>query len=148
MVNYFKLINGRNFVGVASSLDFLKFQQKHRLLLLSDIEQGQYISVDGTLYRDVWMAPVTDDIITYEVVSVIEINEDEYNVLRESVAPGDDIGDVEDVEENINEEPEEPNEQPSDETSEETDKPLTISQMRGRITELEEMLNIIMGVIE
>ena len=91
MVNYFKLINGRNFVGIASSLDFLKLQQKHRLLLLSDVEHGQYISVGGTLYRDQWMAPVTDDDIHYEVVSVIEIDEEEYNALYESMDSGDEV---------------------------------------------------------
>ena len=91
MVNYFKLINGGTFVGIASSLDFLALQQKHHLLLLSDVEHGQYVTVNGVLYRDNWMTPVTDSDIRYETVSIIEIEAAEYNTLHESIDAGEEI---------------------------------------------------------
>ena len=97
MVKYFKLINGKNFVGIASSLDFLALQQKHHLLLLSDVESGQYISINGVLYRDQWMKPVADDNIRYEIASVLEISEDEYIALRETIDAGEEIATEQDV---------------------------------------------------
>lgn len=112
MVNYFKLINGRDFVGIASSLDFLALQTKHHILLLSNVEHGQYISVNGVLYRDRWMSPVTDRSILYETVSVIEISEEEYTTLQESIDAGKEIEPEPEIEETPADEPSvDPNEE-------------------------------------
>lgn len=90
-MNYYKLINGKNFVGVATQLDFREYQHKHNVLLTCDEERAQYVQVLDVCYRSDWMVPVTTDIISYETVEVIRIDEDEYNILAEAMESGEDV---------------------------------------------------------
>ena len=93
MVRYFKLINGQSIVGVANELDFLALQKKHNVLLLSNTENGQYISVCGVLYRDTWMKPVATNDFEYKEAKVVEIDSDEYENLS-AMIEDDTIQDV------------------------------------------------------
>lgn len=90
-MNYYKLINGSTFVGVATQHDFRVFQHKHKIILACDEEQAQYVQCGETFYRDNWMVPVTTDRYAYETVEVIRIEEDEYNILYEAVEKGEEI---------------------------------------------------------
>lgn len=99
-MSFYKLINGSNFVGVATSDSFLTFQKKHSILLACGIEKAQYIQYYDKFYRDNWMLPVTTSFIPYTTVSVIEISEEEYNALNTAVENGEEIQ-VEEEQENV-----------------------------------------------
>ena len=90
-MNYYKLINGSTFVGVATQHDFRVFQQKHKIILACDEEQAQYVQCGETLYRANWMVPVTTNRVVYETVEVIRIDKEEYDILYEAIEKGEDI---------------------------------------------------------
>lgn len=90
-MNYYKLINGSTFVGVATQHDFRVFQQKHKIILACDEEQAQYVQCGEALYRANWMVPVTTNRVSYETVEVIRIDKEEYDILYEAIEKGEDI---------------------------------------------------------
>lgn len=90
-MNYYKLISGNTFVGIATQSDFRVFQHKHQIVLVCDEEQAQYVQCGDVLYRAHWMVPVTTDRVAYETVEVIRIEKDEYDILYEAVEKGEDI---------------------------------------------------------
>lgn len=99
-MNFYKLIDGKDFVGVATSDDFRTFQKKHNILLAcDDINKVQYIQCYDKFYRDSWMLPPLTPFIPYTTVSVIEIGEDEYNTLNTAVENGEEIKIEEGIEE-------------------------------------------------
>lgn len=57
-MNYYKLINGETFVGIATQYDFREYQKKHGILLACDEETAQYVQVEESLYHAEWMKPV------------------------------------------------------------------------------------------
>lgn len=83
-MRYYKLSNETGIIAVCSSRDFLIFQEKHRIFLVSDEKYGQYISVNNKLYRDKWMNPETTH-HEYVDIDIIEITQKEYNILYESL---------------------------------------------------------------
>ena len=90
-MNYYKLINGSTFVGIATQYDFRVFQHKHNIILACDEQAAQYVQCGEVFYRASWMVPVTTSRITYETVEVIRIDKEEYDILYEAVAKGEDI---------------------------------------------------------
>ena len=88
-MNYYKLISGNTFVGIATQSDFRVFQHKHQIVLVCDEEQAQYVQCGDVLYRAHWMVPVTTDRVAYETVEVIRIEKDEYDILYEAVEKGE-----------------------------------------------------------
>ena len=89
-MNYYKLISGTNFVGIATQHNFRQFQHKHSIILACDEERAQYVQCGDLFYRADWMVPVTTDKISYETVEVVKI-EDEYNILLAAVEKGEEI---------------------------------------------------------
>lgn len=90
-MNYYKLISGENFIGIASQLDFREFQRKHSVLLACAENRAQYVQCADTYYRANWMVPVITDEIHYETVDVIQIDKDEYDILLKAVDSGEEI---------------------------------------------------------
>lgn len=90
-MNYYKLINGSTFVGVATERDFRLFQRKHKIVLACTVEQAQYVQIGETFYRANWMVPVITDRVIYETVEVIRIDKDEYDILYEAIEKGEDV---------------------------------------------------------
>lgn len=91
MANYYKLISGTNIVGIATSIDFRKFQKKHKLILICDEQSAQYVQYKDILYHDNWMLPITSDLYEYESAEVIQIDEQEYNTLKVALETEDEI---------------------------------------------------------
>lgn len=83
-MTYYKIICDTKFIGVATQIDLRKYQKKHNLLLSCDEQNAQYIELEGFLYHSSWMAPITEDEIDYETADIIEIDQSEYLVLKES----------------------------------------------------------------
>jgi len=80
MVSYFKLINGQNIVGVASLENLRKFQRKHNVYLLCDLDHAEYVEYNGIYYHDDWLRPVMED-QNYVRASIVSIDKDEYDAL-------------------------------------------------------------------
>ena len=88
---YFKMIKENEFIGIACSDDFRKFQQKNSIILKSDPEHGSYIYYNGNYYRSRWMVPVNNNFIKYTEVDVIDIDEEEYNALASAIENNEEI---------------------------------------------------------
>lgn len=79
---YYKVIKNNKVIDVLDNLIYLKWQPKHKIMVLSDENEAQAIlSSDGntiwheeTLYR----IPVSG----FSTVSAVEIDEEEYKQLR------------------------------------------------------------------
>ena len=97
-MNYYKLINGQNIVGVVSLNDFRRYQSKHGLILFSNIETAQYVEFKGVYYRDDWLRATITDKVPYEEVSIVKIDEEEYDALIEAFKENDEIEVVPDEE--------------------------------------------------
>ena len=90
-MKYFKLISDTTFIGIASSDDFRTYQSKHKIILRSDEHHGSYIYCNKQYYRDNWMAPPNNNIISYTEVDVIGIDEEEYNALSLAIEKDEEI---------------------------------------------------------
>ena len=90
-MNYYKLISGTNIVGIVTSLDFRRFQKKHRIILICDEQSAQYVQYKDILYHDNWMLPITSDLYEYESAEVIQVDEQEYNTLKAALETEDEI---------------------------------------------------------
>lgn len=90
-MNYYKLINGENFVGIATQLDFREHQKKHNILLACDEQSAQYVQSEDLLYHASWMKPITTDKFPYNMADVFSIEENEYIALKEAIDSGKDI---------------------------------------------------------
>lgn len=90
-MKYYKLIGNGEFIGVATSDDFRKYQSKHRIILICNEDSAQYVQVNEKLYRDNWLSPVSTESIGYEEANVIAIDKDEYDALYEAMETGEEI---------------------------------------------------------
>lgn len=90
-MNYYKLISGTNFVGIATQHNFREFQHRHSIILACDEERAQYVQCGDLFYRADWMVPVTTDKVSYETVELVRIEKDEYDILLAAVEKGEEI---------------------------------------------------------
>lgn len=89
-MRYYKLISGTNFVGIGTSYDMLRYQQKHRVLLRCDVSEAQYIRYKDQLYRATWMVPEVADVESVDL-DVIEIDVNEYDALANAIEAEEEI---------------------------------------------------------
>lgn len=90
-MNYYKLISGASFIGVATQHNFREFQHKHSIILACDEESAQYVQCGDSFYRADWMVPVTTDKVSYKTVELVRIEKDEYDILLSAVEKGEEI---------------------------------------------------------
>lgn len=90
-MNYYKLIDGETFAGIATQLDFREYQKKHNIFLACTEETAQYVQSEDALYHSNWMKPVATDNFPYTTVEMVAIDEEEYNALREAIEAGKEI---------------------------------------------------------
>lgn len=76
-MKYFKIVLDKEFIGAINSYDFL-VEIKNKLRAASE-STGQFVEIDGVLYRDSWMAPTPNCQHEFLNASVSEITEQEYN---------------------------------------------------------------------
>lgn len=90
-MTYYKLIDGKTFVGIATQLDFRNYQHKHNILLSCDESKAEYVQCKDAYYRADWMLPTSTDRIEYKIVKVIQIDEEEYNALYNTISKGEEV---------------------------------------------------------
>ena len=80
-MNYYKIIFDSQIVGVSTSINCLRIQSKHNMLLKTNIEKMEYIECNNILYHAEWMQPIQTNLYPYQIAIIIEISEEEYNTL-------------------------------------------------------------------
>lgn len=81
---FYKVIRNKNIIDVLSSIQYVKFQRKHKILLLCNEDEAEGIlsSTGDTAYHLSSLQPFpVDDFIT---VSLELITEHEYNQLKQN----------------------------------------------------------------
>lgn len=144
-MTYFKIID--NGQAVDAGWMWLQWNTKHKCLMACEPREAHYVQnyTETAVYRFGWLNPLPDGAPMYPAADGAIIDADEYNDLIEIL---DDGGTAPEPDE-PGPEPDEPGgdePEPGDDT--EPERPMTIAEMRQRIRELEETLNIIMGVVE
>jgi hypothetical protein len=79
---FYKVLNNNKVIDVLDHLTYLKWQPKHKIMLLSDLDEAQAIlSSDG---NTVWHVEGLYDLPVegYETVKLIKIDEYEYKQLK------------------------------------------------------------------
>jgi hypothetical protein len=90
-MKYYKVIKNKEFIGVGTTLNLRRFQNKHQILLICNETQVQYIQLGDVLYRANWMWPEVTDSVKYEIADVIRIEKDEYDLLLKAVETNEEI---------------------------------------------------------
>lgn len=83
-MSYYKIICGTELIGVATQIDLRKHQKKHNLFLSCEEQDAQYLELDEVFYRSNWMAPIMEDCVDYKDANVLEIDQEEYLLLKEN----------------------------------------------------------------
>ena len=81
-MNYYKLIDQQNISGVITSNDFIAYYPSADCYLSATDLTGEYANYDNKLYRDTWMKPY-QVFIPHQVVKILPITFDEYQILKE-----------------------------------------------------------------
>ena len=87
---YYKVIKDDKFIGIGTSQNLRKYQRKHKILLVCDEKEVQYIQIEDKIYHDKWMIPETIKGL-HESANVIEINKEEYETLKKASDNGETI---------------------------------------------------------
>lgn len=96
-MRYFKILYNSEYIGVASSANFRKYQKINNIMIGCDGADIEYIQYDQTFYHDVWMKArefEPSEKFHCENAYVIEITEDEYNILDNAKENKEMIGQV------------------------------------------------------
>lgn len=82
---YYKVVKDNKVIDVLDSLTYLRWQPKHKIMVLCGIDEAQVILSSGKndFYheRTLYNIPIDAD-VKYETVELIEISEFEYKQLR------------------------------------------------------------------
>lgn len=80
---YYKVLKNNRVIDVLDNLIYLKYQPKHKMMVLSDINEAQaFLSSDmNTIWHEktLYNIPVKNN---YDTVELVEIDEYEYKQLK------------------------------------------------------------------
>lgn len=80
-MQYYKIILDSQIVGVCTSNNCFRFQQKHGILIKTIDDKAEYMECNNKLYRAGWMKPILTEKYSYTSAVILEITADEYNIL-------------------------------------------------------------------
>ena len=103
-MKYFKMINDNSFIGAIHSGQFVAQSPDKPKLFYANELTGQFVSYQGTLYRDYWMVAIENPLFPFEIVTITEITEEEYIAIMEAIHNNETI----DIDYDEEEEPVEP----------------------------------------
>lgn len=89
-MNYFKLIDNGNLIGVVSGSDFRRFQQKHKTMLSCTEDEGQYVQLGDLYYRDKWMKSPAGS-VSFVEAEVVRIDKEEFDLLHSAIESGEEL---------------------------------------------------------
>lgn len=88
-MRYYKIIMNNKFIGIGSSVDLRRFQEKNKIWLSCDESEAQYIQCQGKLYHSLWMLPsIVEEPL---IADVVEIQQSEYDTLLSVIESNEEI---------------------------------------------------------
>lgn len=91
-MKYYKIIQDNNFIGVACSINFVRYQTRNHLYVISDETHGEFVECNGKLYRSTWMLPIPNaNMHQFEQATILEISEQEYLDIRAAIDTNEEI---------------------------------------------------------
>lgn len=85
-MKYYKIIKDNTFIGVVTSDNFVRYQQKHGVFISTTERRGEFIEYNNKLYRGTWMTPSSSNTEgLYEIADIIEITEEKYNEFKTAI---------------------------------------------------------------
>lgn len=81
---YYKVIKNNKVIDVLDSLIYLKWQPKHKTMILSDENEAQAIlsSDNNTIWHERTLYKIPTDEVKFDTVELVEIDEYEYKQLK------------------------------------------------------------------
>ncbi len=138
-MTYYKI--AQNGAVVDAGYIFLRWVEKHRCLMTCDPTIAEFVQAyDRTrVYHDHWLRPVPAGAPAYESATVTVIGETEYDEIRALLDDGEEIPVT----------PAEPDPPPvePDEPVEPDDRPMTVAEMREKITEQQASIDMLIDCI-
>ena len=89
-MKYYKIIIDSKIVAVATSENFKVYSAKHKFFLDATEKTGQYVCINGRVYRAEWMVEPTPG-PSYYMANIIAINGQEYKDLQEALKTEEEI---------------------------------------------------------
>ena len=80
-MTYFKIYDDEKVIGVGTTRDLRKYQEKHNILLTCDESDAQLIAIDGRYYHDPWMQDFPPCGIEYTDCHVQAVTLEEYEAF-------------------------------------------------------------------
>lgn len=139
-MTFYKIIRDGEVVDAAFT--FLQWNERHSCMMACEPRDAQFVqSYDGeSIYRVAWLNPVSGELAErYETVETAMIDRQEYEDLRAVLDDGETVPLPPETEEP----PDKPPEEPPEEPEEPGERPMTVQEMRDKIREQEEMLQIL-----
>lgn len=126
-MNHYKVI--ANGTVIDANCVFLKYQEKHGILIGCDAAEAQFIqsSDQAKVWRTPWLNPVPEGIGEFETVEAVEISEEEYSEIKAQLDAGEEVPEPEP------EHPEEPD--AGDEETPSTETVMSPEEMRRKLAE-------------
>lgn len=81
---FYKVIKDNKVIDVLDRLIYLKYQPKHKIMVLSDINEAQAIlsSDNETIWHEKTLYKIPTDELKFDTVELVEIDEYEYKQLK------------------------------------------------------------------
>ncbi len=148
-MNYYKIFLQHNFIGMINSNNFYKYNNYNHLFYPVDENHAQCIWYNEHMYRIFEMQPLPPDFIDYDIIELIPATETEYEQYKQSIEINQPIEVVypegsEDTNKPDQESPPQPQSQPE---SESVQPKMTIQEMRDKITEQEQQIQLLTNYI-
>ena len=88
-MRYYKIIMDNKFIGISTSIDLRRFQEKNKIWLSCDESEAQYIQCHGKMYHSLWMLPaITEESL---IADVVEIQQSEYDTLLSVIESNEEV---------------------------------------------------------
>lgn len=91
-MKYYKIVSNSTFIGAVNSNNFCVQNPYNGWMLNANESEGQFVLFNNQLYRDYWMRGINaNSSIAFIIASIIEIDEDEYNIYKEAIDKNQEI---------------------------------------------------------
>ena len=139
-MTYYKII--QNDTVIDANCVFLRWIAKHRRLMVCEPKDAEFVqSYDQTkFYHDNWLRPAPAGVPAYESAQIIVIDATEYDEIRALLDDGEEVPHIPD-------DPEPPVPVDPDEPVNPDDRPMTIAEMRAKIAEQAESIDMLIDCI-
>lgn len=139
-MNYYKVI--KNGIVIDANCVFLRWQDKHRTMVVCRPENGQFIqsSDQQVIWRVDWLNPIQNELSgKYDTVDAVEITAEEYAELRQRLDSGMNVNAPDTLEETTDTQ--------AGENTIENETIMTPEQMRRKLIEMQQQNEILLGCV-